>query len=151
MNNNSSLATLTKKDLANAQKREGGTFEVCPAGKHVGKIIGFTEEENYNYITIEIDKKRYNFFYNYNLRGSDVLDSDVINWILALATIPVTEETHLIEVTNSAIGQSYEIETYVYTPKAGKNAGKPQHGMQFSTLPVLKVVEVETEELNLPY
>ena len=148
---NKSLATLTRKDLGAAQKRERSDFAVCPAGKHTAKVVSFTEEENYNYVTLEIEKKSYNFFYNYTLKDSDVLDSDVLNWLLSLATIPVTDETHLIEITNSAIGHSYEVETYVYTPKNGKNAGKPQHGIQFSTLPVLKVVEVETEDIELPF
>lgn len=149
--NSKSLATLTRKDLGGAQQRQCNEFAVCPAGKHVAKVVRFTEEENYNYVTLEIEKQAYNFFYNYTLKDSDVLDSDVLSWILALATIPVTDETHLIEITNSAIGHSYEIETYVYTPKNGKNAGKPQHGIQFSTLPVLQIVEVETEDIELPF
>lgn len=152
MNN---LSTLTRADLQNAQKKEVG-FSVCPAGKHVAKVQKFVEEDNYNLVNLLIDGKNYNFFYNYTLRNSDALDADVLNWIIGLSTIPVTDSTTLLQITNSAIGYSYEIETYTYTPTTGKNAGKQQHGIQFSVVPKLVTVDVESEELDvedeeLPY
>lgn len=148
MNN---LANLTRGDLENAKKSEKGGFSICPPGLQQGKFIGVTEEETYQYVTFNVGGKNYNFFFNYTLRDSDDLDYDVINWLLALSTIPTNKDTHLIEVVNSAIGSTYEFEVYNYTPKTGKNAGKPQHGIQFSTLPKLCTVEVETEEMDLPY
>ena len=109
------------------------------------------EEENYNYVSLELNGVKYNFFYNYFLRDTDTFDADVLNWIVGLSTIAVNENTSLIDITNSAIGSSYEIEIYNYTPKTGKNAGKPQHGIQFSTTPKLVTVEIESEEFVLPY
>lgn len=149
---NKNLTNITVADLGQAKKRENNAGGVCPAGKHVAKVLAFVEEENYNYVSLEIDKKKYNFFYNYCLRDSDVFDEDVLNWIISLATINVDEKTSLMEITNSAIGSSYMIEVYNYTSKAGKNAGKVQHGIQFSVKPELTVVEIETEEIDeLPY
>lgn len=148
---NKSLQNITRADLANAGKKETNAFSICPAGIHVAKVIGFTEEEHYNYVSLEINKVKYNFFYNYYLRDGITFDEDVLNWIISLATIPVKDETSLLEITNSAIGSSYKIEIYNYTPKTGKNAGKPQHGIQFSKAPELVVVDVVTEEYELPY
>lgn len=148
--NSRNLANITMADLGTAQTRNMDK-PIVPAGMHVAKVLGFTEEENYNYVSLEIDGVKHNFFYNYFLKDTDTFDADVLQWIIGLATIPVEESTSLIEISNSAIGSSYEIEIYNYTPKTGKNAGKPQHGIQFSTKPKLTVVTVETEEYELPY
>ena len=144
------LANITIADLGTAQSKNAER-PIVPAGMHVAKVLGFTEEENYNYVSLEIDGVKHNFFYNYFLKDTDTLDADVLNWIVGLATIAVKEDTSLIDISNSAIGSSYEIEIYNYTPKTGKNAGKPQHGIQFSTTPKLTVVEISTEEFVLPY
>lgn len=147
---NRNLANITIKDLEGAETK---SLEkpVLPAGTYTAKVLGFTEEENYNYVSLEINGVKYNFFYNYFLRDTDKFDADVLNWIIGLSTIPVQENTSLIDISNSAIGSSYKIEIYNYTPKTGKNAGKTQHGIQYSSKPELVVVEVETEEFELPY
>lgn len=147
---NRNLANITIADLGAAQTKNTER-PIVPAGIHTAKVLGFVEEENYNYVSLEIDGVKHNFFYNYFLRDSDVFDADVLNWIIGLSTIPVTESTSLIDITNSAIGSSYKIEIYNYVPKSGKNAGKPQHGIQFSTKPELVVVEITSEEFVLPY
>lgn len=147
---NRNLANITIADLGAAQTKNTER-PIVPAGIHTAKVLGFVEEENYNYVSLEIDGVKHNFFYNYFLRDTDVFDADVLNWIIGLSTIPVTESTSLIDITNSAIGSSYKIEIYNYTPKSGKNAGKPQHGIQFSTKPELVVVEITSEEFVLPY
>ena len=144
------LANITIADLGTAQTKNTER-PIVPAGMHVAKVLGFTEEENYNYVSLEINGVKHNFFYNYFLKDTDTLDADVLNWIIGLATIAVKEDTSLIDISNSAIGSSYEIEIYNYTPKTGKNAGKPQHGIQFSTTPKLTVVEIQSEEFVLPY
>jgi hypothetical protein len=149
---NRNLSNITAADLGGAKtKPNQNEFPTCPAGKHVAKIIGFDEQENYNLLSVEIGGQKYNFFYNYFIYGTTDFDADVLNWIVGLSTIAVTENTSLIDITNSAIGSSYEIEIYNYTPKTGKNAGKPQHAIQFSTTPKLTVVEIESEEFVLPY
>lgn len=147
---NRNLANITMADLGSAQTRNVER-PIVPAGMHVAKVLGFVEEENYNYVSLEIDGVKHNFFYNYFLRDTDTFDADVLNWIVGLSTIAVNDQTSLIDITNSAIGSSYEIEIYNYTPKTGKNAGKPQHGIQFSTTPKLTVVEIESEEFELPF
>lgn len=147
---NRNLANITMADLGSAQTRNVER-PIVPAGMHVAKVLGFVEEENYNYVSLEIDGVKHNFFYNYFLRDTDTFDADVLNWIVGLSTIAVNDQTSLIDITNSAIGSSYEIEIYNYTPKTGKNAGKPQHGIQFSTTPKLSVVEIESEEFELPF
>lgn len=147
---NRNLANITIADLGAAQTRNVEK-PIVPAGMHTAKVLGFVEEENYNYVSLEIEGVKHNFFYNYFLRDTDVFDADVLNWIIGLSTIPVTENTSLIDITNSAIGSSYKIEIYNYTPKTGKNAGKVQHGIQFSTKPELVVVEITSEEFVLPY
>lgn len=147
---NRSLNNITVADLTSAKAREN-TNQVCPAGEHVAKVISFTEEENYNYITLEINNVKYNFFYNYFLRNSDTFDADVLNWIISLATIPVTDATGLLEISNSAIGSSYKVKIYNYTSKTGKNAGKLQHAIDFATKPEMTTVDVVTEEFVLPY
>lgn len=144
------LSTLTVADLDSAQVRSNSAL-VCPKGFHKAKVLSFTEEENYNYVSLEIEGKKYNFFYDYTLRDSDAFDRDVLNWIISLATIPVTPTTPLLAITNSAIGHTYEIETDVYTSKTGKNAGKEQHFIRFSTKPELTKVIVEEETLDLPF
>ena len=144
------LSTLTAGDLQNAQVREG--LSVCPAGKHQAKILKFVEEENYNYIQVEIEKKQFNFFYDYELRDSDALDRNVLGWLISLSTIPVTDSTPLLAITNSAIGHTYEIETGTYTSKQGKNAGKENHFIKFEVKPVLCNITVEDEEMEaLPF
>lgn len=147
---NRNLSNITIADLGGAQSKNTER-PIVPAGMHTAKVLGFVEEENYNYVSLEIDGVKHNFFYNYFLRDTDTFDADVLNWIVGLSTVPVTETTTLIDITNSSIGCSYTIEIYNYTPKTGKNAGKTQHGIQFSTTPKLVVVEVETEEYSLPY
>lgn len=147
---NRNLSNITIADLGNAQTKNVER-PIVPAGMHVAKVLGFVEEENYNYVSLEINGVKHNFFYNYFLKDTDKFDADVLNWIIGLATCTVKEETSLIDITNSAIGSSYEIEIYNYTPKTGKNAGKPQHAIQFSTTPKLTVVEIQSEEFVLPY
>ena len=144
-----SLHDILVSDIANA--KTGINDEVLPAGTYVAKVLSFTEEEHYNYIALEINKKRFNFFYNYYLRDTTDLDANLLNWLKALATIPVNEKTNFLDITNSAIGSSYRIEIYNYTSKSGKNAGKEQHAINFRTLPILETVEIEEEELELPF
>lgn len=153
MNNNikPSLKDILVKDLANAKQPEGYATDILPSGTYSAKIIGFTEEDTYQYVTVEINKKRYNFFYNYFIRNTTDLNADVINWIKALATIQVTDNTTMLEIANSAIGSTYKIEIYNYVSKTGKNAGKTQHAISFKTLPVIETVTIETEELELPF
>lgn len=147
---NRNLANITIADLANAETKSVEA-QVCPAGEQVAKVLAFVEEETYNYVSLEINGVRYNFFYNYFLKDSDKFNADVLNWIIGLSTIPVKENTSLIDITNSAIGSSYKVEIYNYVSKTGKNAGKTQHGIQFSKKPELVVVEVQTEEFVLPF
>lgn len=147
---NRNLANITIADLENAETKSVEA-QVCPAGEHVAKVLAFVEEETYNYVSLEINGVKYNFFYNYFLKDSDKFNADVLNWIIGLSTIPVTDTTSLIDITNSAIGSSYKVEIYNYVSKTGKNAGKTQHGIQFSKKPELVVVEVQTEEFELPF
>lgn len=144
-----SLNDILVSDIANA--KTGINDEILPAGTYVAKVLSFTEEEHYNYVSLEINKKRFNFFYNYYLRDTTDLDANLLNWLKALATIPVNEKTNFLDITNSAIGSSYRIEIYNYTSKSGKNAGKEQHAINFKTLPTLETVEIEEEELELPF
>lgn len=144
------LSTLTMADLTNAEAKQTEA-KVCPAGEHEAKVLGFTEEETYNYVSLEINGVKYNFFYNYFLRDSDKLDKDLLDWIISLAQIPVTESTSFIDITNSAIGCTFKIETYNYVSKTGKNAGKQQHGINFRKKPELVVVEIQSEEFELPF
>lgn len=150
MNSKPNLKDILLKDIENAKSPEFNT-EVIPAGKHVAKVLAFVEEETYQYVSLEINKKKANFFYNYFLKDSTDLNADVINWIKALATIPVDENTSLLEIANSAIGSSYTITVYNYVSKTGKNAGKTQHAIQFRALPVYETVEITTEEVVLPF
>lgn len=150
MSNNRNLATITIADLAGAQTRTKEN-PIVPAGIHTAKVLGFVEEETYNYVSLEINGAKHNFFYNYFLRDTDTFDKDVLDWIISLATIAVNEKTSLIDITNSAIGSSYKIEIYNYVSKTGKNAGKTQHAIRFETKPELVVVEISTEEFELPY
>lgn len=147
---NRNLANISVKDLEGA---ESVSMEkpVLPAGMHKAKVLAFVEEETYNYVSLEVDGVKYNFFYDYFLRDTDKFNADVLSWIISLATIPVTDDTSLIDITNSAIGSTYEIEIYNYTPKTGKNAGKPQHAIQYKTKPELTVVEIQTEDFELPF
>lgn len=147
---NRNLANISVKDLEGA---ESVSMEkpVLPAGMHKAKVLAFVEEETYNYVSLEVDGVKYNFFYDYFLRDTDKFNADVLSWIISLATIPVNDDTSLIDITNSAIGSTYEIEIYNYTPKTGKNAGKPQHAIQYKTKPELTVVEIQTEDFELPF
>lgn len=145
-----SLKDILLKDVANAQKQEFNN-EILAPGEYSAKILGFTEEDTYQYITVEINKKKFNFFYNYYLKDTTVLNADLINWIKALATIPIDENTSLLTIANAAIGSTYRITIYNYTSKTGKNAGKVQHAISFSDLPAIETVEIVNETLELPY
>jgi hypothetical protein len=144
------LQDILLKDAENA-KIQDFESEVLAPGEYTAKIIGFVEEETYQYVTVEIDKKRYNLFYNYYLYGTTDLDGNLINWIKALATIPTTAQTSLLEIANSAIGSSYKITVYNYIGKSGKNAGKTQHAISFRDAPVIQTVTITEEELDLPF
>lgn len=148
-----SLADVRVSNFGSAKKKEGAGFAPCPAGKHNAKLIGVVEEETYNMIKLMIDGKQYNFFFNLFIYGTDDLNLDVLNWFKALATIPTNDNTSLLEIINSAIGYTYEVEVYNYTPKTGKNAGKLQDGIQFSTVPKMVTADIEEEDLSddLPY
>jgi hypothetical protein len=148
---NINLQKILVKDLDKAVVPEGFVSETLPPGTYTGKVLGFTEEETYQYISIEIDKKKFNFFYNYYIKDTTDLDANLINWIKALATIPVKDDTTLLEIANSAIGSSYKIELYNYTSKSGKNAGKVQHAISFKTLPVIVTIDVEEEVIEVPF
>ncbi len=138
---------------ANKAKQGGGNIvnDVLPPGQYVAKVLGFTEEEAYQFVSLEINKKKYNFFYNYYLRGTQDLDGTLLNWIKALATIPVKDDTSLLAIANSAIGSSYKITIYNYVSKTGKNAGKTQHSISFKDKPVLETTTIEAEEVELPF
>jgi hypothetical protein len=148
---NPTLKDILLKDAASAKVPEGVNQEVLPAGTYVAKILGFTEEESYQYISVEIDKKKYNLFYNYYIKDTTDLDANLINWIKGLATIQVTENTSLLEIANSAVGSSFKIVVYNYISKTGKNAGKQQHAISFKDLPVIETVTIEIEEVELPF
>lgn len=154
MSNKPSLKDVLLKDLATAKTPEGANTEILPAGEYRAKILGFVEEETYQYVAVEIDKKKYNFFYNYFIKDTTDLDANLINWIKALATIPVDDNTTLLTIANSALGNTYKITIYNYVSKSGKNAGKQQHAIRFGTLPVIDNVDI-TEEvietLDLPF
>jgi hypothetical protein len=148
---NPTLKDILLKDAANAKVPEGTNQETLPAGTYVAKVLGFVEEESYQYITVEIDKKKYNFFYNYYIKDTTDLDANLINWIKGLSTIQVTDETSLLAIANSAIGSSYKIVVYNYVSKTGKNAGKQQHAISFKDLPTIETVTIESEEVELPF
>lgn len=149
--NKPSLKDILIKD-ANTAKTQGGIVnEVLPPGTYLAKILGFTEEEAYQYVSVEINKKKFNFFYNYYLRNTTDLDASLINWIKALATIPVKDETSLLEIANSAIGSTFKVTIYNYVSKTGKNAGKTQHAISFKDKPVLETTTIETEQVELPF
>jgi len=150
MSNKPSLKDVLLKDLATAKTPEGANTEILPAGEYRAKILGFVEEETYQYVSVEINKKKYNFFYNYFIKDTTDLDANLINWIKALATIPVDENTTLLAIANSAIGNTYKITVYNYTSKSGKNAGKQQHAIRFGTLPVIDNVNITEEVVELP-
>lgn len=150
MSNKPSLKDILLKDLATAKTPEGAVQEILPAGEYKAKVLGFVEEETYQYVTLEINKKKFNFFYNYYLKDSTDLDANLIKWIQALATITVSDKTTLLEIANSAIGSTYKITVYNYTSRSGKNAGKQQHAIRFSALPVIETGTVEEEIVELP-
>jgi hypothetical protein len=149
--NKPSLKDILIKD-ANTAKTQGGIVnEVLAPGTYVAKVLGFTEEESYQFVSVEINKKKFNFFYNYYLRGTTELDGTLIQWIKALATIPVKDTTSLLEIANSAIGSSFKVTIYNYVSKTGKNAGKTQHGISFKDKPVLETTTIQTEQVELPF
>lgn len=148
MDSRPSLKDLTLNDLNKAKETAIG--EVLKPGVYVAKVLSFTEEPDFNYITVEINKSKYNFFYDFFIRGTQDYSAEVIKWMRALATIPTDPTTTLLAIANSAIGSSYKIEIYNYTSKSGKNAGKVQHAIRYSTLPVIETVTIETEEIELP-
>lgn len=145
-----SLKDILIKDLKDAKLPEGVNQEVLAPGDYVAKVRCFVEEDAYQYVSLEINKKNYNFFYNYYLKDSTDLDANVINWIKGLSNIPVTETTSLLEIANSAIGSSYKITIYNYVSKTGKNAGKTQHAIRFAKLPVLETSDIVEEVVDLP-
>lgn len=141
------LSKILAGDVKNA--KTGFKNEVLEPGTYVGKLLGFTEEDNYQFVTFLINGSKYNFFYNYFIYDTQDLDANLINWITKLATIPVDAKTSLLEIANSAVGSSYKIEIYNYTSKSGKNAGKAQHSIRFSTMPIKEEVVIETEEISI--
>jgi hypothetical protein len=151
MENKPSLKDILIKDANNAKEAGGIVNEVLAPGQYIAKVLGFTEEEAYQFVSLEINKKKYNFFYNYYLRNTKDLDASLINWIKALATIPVKDTTSLLEIANSAIGSSFKVTIYNYVSKTGKNAGKTQHALSFKDKPVLETTTIEAEEVELPF
>ena len=61
-----SLANITVADLGTAQTKNLER-PILPAGEYTAKVLGFVEEDNYNYVSLEINGVKYNFFYNYFL------------------------------------------------------------------------------------
>jgi hypothetical protein len=152
--NKPSLQDILVADAANA-KTTDYVQETLDPGKYQAQILEFVEEDTYQYVSVMINKKKYNFFYNYYIRDTTDLNADTINWIKALATISTDDKTTLLEIANSAIGSTYEIEVYNYVSKSGKNAGKKQHAINFRYLPVRGTAEVgaldDIEEDELPF
>jgi hypothetical protein len=151
MENKPSLKDILIKDANNAKEAGGIVNEVLAPGQYIAKVLGFTEEEAYQFVSLEINKRKFNFFYNYYLRNTKDLDASLINWIKALATIPVKDTTSLLEIANSAIGSSFKVTIYNYVSKTGKNAGKTQHALSFKDKPVLETTTIEAEEVELPF
>lgn len=147
MQQKAGLANIVVKDADNAKSMF--TNDVLEAGTYAAKIIGFTEEETYNFITVEINGQRYNFFYNWFLRDSEDLNADVLNWIKSLSTIPVTPETTMMEIANSSIGSTYTITVYNYVSKSGKTKGKTQHAISFTDLPIIDTTVVQSKEVDV--
>jgi hypothetical protein len=148
-----SLKDILVKDASKAKAAQSGYEEiVLTPGTYIAKVLGFTEEETYQYMTLQINGKKFNFFYNYYNYNSQDLNKSLIDWIQSLATIPVKPETSMLEIVNSSIGSSFKIEISNYVSKSGKNAGKTQHTVNFRTLPELETVVIETETLeDLPF
>lgn len=144
------LKDILLKDVGTAQSG-GPNMEILEPGVYEAKVIGFTEEDTYQYVTLEINKKRFNFFYNYYLYESDVLDKDLLDWLQALSTITTTAKTTMLEIANSAIGNTYKVTIYNYESKSGKNAGKTQHAISFRDLPIKVDATIVDEELELPF
>jgi hypothetical protein len=148
-----SLKDILVADAAKAKASQGGYEEIIlTPGKYTAKVLGFTEEETYQYMSLQINGRKHNFFYNYYNYGTQDLNKQLIDWIQSLATIPVTPKTSLLEIVNSAIGSSYNIDIYNYVSKSGKNEGKTQHAINFKVSPELETVIIETETLeDLPF
>lgn len=151
MENKPSLKDILIKDANQAKEAGGIVNETLAPGEYIAKVLGFTEEETYQYVSVEINKRKFNFFYNYYLRNTTDLDASLVNWIKALATIPVKDTTSLLEIANSAIGSSFKVTIYNYVSKSGKNAGKTQHAVSFKDKPVLETTTIEAEEVELPF
>lgn len=143
------LKDILVEDAANAKTISNN--EILAPGTYIAKLIGFTEEDTYQYVTFQINKKNYNFFYNYYIKDTNDLDGNLIKWLQALATCTVTDKTSMLEIVNSAIGTSYKISIYNYVSKAGKNAGKSQHAISFKDVPVIESVTIEVEDDELPF
>lgn len=146
------LKDILIKDAKGAKAPKGFPDPLAP-GEYNAKIIGFTEEDTYNYLTVNIDSTNRNYFYDYYIYGTTDLNLNVINWFKALATIPITENTNLLDIANSAIGSTYIISIYNYTGKRGKNKGKVMEAIDFKELPVINTQIIETEEIedSLPF
>lgn len=150
-----SMQDILMEDLKDAKTTEYVNVVLAP-GKYNAQILEFVEKDTFNYVSVMIDGKKHNFFYNYTLKDSDVLNADVLNWMKALATIQTTPKTPFLEITNSSIGSTYEIEVYNYVSKTGKNAGKTQDAINFRELPVLQTVDatvpgIDVVEDDLPF
>lgn len=150
------LSNILVADEKNAKSSEF-INETLPAGEYMAKLVGFTEEDTYQFFSFEINGKTYNFFYNYYIKDTTDYNLELIVWIKALATIQFNEQTNLLDIVNSAIGSTYKITLYNYTSKTGKNAGKQQHAISFSDVPVVQSVQVnatvddtEDEDIDLP-
>lgn len=141
-----SLKDILIKDEANAKKRSGATVVLAP-GEYEFKLLGFVEEDTYSYLSVEHQGRKFNFFYNlFNKEGA--LDLDVMTWLKALSTIPVTPDTNLLDIVNSAIGCTYKIKVYNYVAKSGKNKGQTQHSIDFTQIPELIVNTITAEDLD---
>lgn len=149
-----SLKDILVKEEANAVKRVSSVNQVLTPGEYNMKILGFIEEENYSYISVECQGRKYNFFYNlFNKEGQ--LDLNTLTWIKNLATCTVGPDTSLLDIVNSAVGATYNVKVYNYTSKTGKNAGKTQHAIDFNVAPTLQINDVTSEDIlvsdELPY
>lgn len=149
--NTKTLSNVTLNDMKGAKANNSFAEQILPAGKHIGKFLGATEEDTYSYFKFEIGGQTYRLFFNLTLKGSDTIDLNTITWIKGLAVITVDDNTKLSEIINTAIGNSYEINIYNYVAKTGKNAGKNQHAIDFKTAPVLQATSVVTEKIDLPF
>jgi|LGOV01.1.fsa_nt_gb hypothetical protein len=147
-----SLQDILVEDAKNAKSSDFIQDTLAP-GKYQIQVLEFVEEDTYQYISTIVNKKKYNFFYNYYLKDSTDLNADTINFIKALATVAVTAKTTLLEIANSAIGSTYEVEIYNYVSKSGKNKGKTMHNINYRALPIRTTTQVNIDvvEDDLPF